>query len=313
MKAKELVQLLKETGSQWWGDNTSQLGAALAYYTVFALAPLAVVAVAIAGLVFGEQAARGEMARQIEQAVGPTIAKAIEEVVRQAHEGGSSVVATIIGIVVLLVGAASMFAQLQTSLNTIWGVTPKPGRGILEVIKERLLSFLGVLVVGALLLLSLVIKATLAGLAHFVGPSQVPGGVYLWEAVDLIVSIGLLTLLFAVLYKVLPDIQLNWGDVGVGAAVTAVLFSLGNYLIGLYLAYSGAASAYGAAGSLAVILLWVYYSSQVLLFGAEFTQVYADRRGKAVAPADNAMAVTPRAQVRQAGANSRVPQGTGPV
>jgi membrane protein len=312
MRGKELLSLLKETASQWWAGNTSQLGAALAYYTVFALAPLAVVAVAIAGLVFGEQAAQGEMARQIEAAVGPTIAKAIEQVVRQAHDGGSSLFATIVGVVVLLVGAASMFAQLQTSLNTIWGVTPKPGRGVLGVIQERLLSFLAVLVVGAVLLLSLAIKATLAALARYVGPSELPGGVYVWEGVDLIVSIGLLTLLFALLYKVLPDVQLHWGDVWVGAAVTAVLFSLGNYLIGLYLGYSGVASAYGAAGSLVVILVWVYYSSQVLLFGAKFTQVYADRRGKALAPTANAVAVTPEAQVRQTAANRQVPQGTSP-
>jgi membrane protein len=313
MKGKELVSLLKETCIQWWGDNTSQLGAALAYYTVFALAPLAVMAVAIAGLVFGEQAARGEMARQIEEAVGPTIAKAIEEVVRQAHNGASSLWATIVGVVVLLVGAASMFAQLQTSLNTIWGVTPKPGRGVRGVIKDRLLSFLAVLVVGALLLLSLAIQATLAALARYVGPAEIPGGVHVWQFVDLIVSFGLLTLLFALLYKVLPDVQLHWSDVWVGAAVTAVLFSIGNYLIGLYLGYSSAASAYGAAGSLVVILLWVFYSSQVLLFGAEFTQVYADRRGKALAPTGNAVAVSPEAQVRQAAATSQTLRGAGRV
>jgi membrane protein len=310
VKPTELVSVLKETASQWWGDDTSQLGAALAYYTVFALAPLALVAVAVAGLIFGEQAAQGEMARQIQTAVGPTVARAIEEMTRQAHDGASSTLATVIGVVVVLVGAAGMFGQLQTSLNKIWGVTPKPGRGVLGVIKDRLLTFVAVLIVGALLLLSLVVKAVLSFAARYVGPTEIPGGVYLWEVVDLVVSIGLLTLLFALLYKVLPDVQLSWGDVWLGAAVTAVLFSLGNWVIGLYLGYSSVASAYGAAGSLVVILIWVYYSSQVLLFGAEFTQVYADRRGKALAPAENALAVTPEAQERQAAVDAHVPQGT---
>jgi membrane protein len=307
--SKDLAHLFKESFAKWRRDNTSQMGAALAYRTAFALAPLAVVAVAIAGFVFGEQAARGQLSRQVQDAVGPIIAKAIEEIVRQAHEGGASTLATLVGVVVLLVGAASLFAQLQTSLNTIWGVAPKPRRRVLNIIKDRLLPFLEVLIIGALLLLALAIETTLTVLARYVGPEEIPGGVYLWRGVDLIVSFGLLTLLFATLYKVLPDVRIDWGDVWVGAAVTAVLFSMGNYLIGLYVGYSSAASAYGAAGSLVVILLWVYYSSQVFLFGAEFTHAYAKWRGKAPAPAENAVAVTPEAQVRQEAATSGATQG----
>jgi membrane protein len=305
--SKDLVHLLKETFCQWRRDNTSVMGAALAYRTAFALAPLAVVAVAIAGLVFGEQAARGQLSRQVQEAVGPTIAKAIEEIVRQTHDGGASTLATLVGVVVLLIGAAGLFAQLQTSLNTIWGVAPRPRRRFLEIIKDRLLPFLEVLIIGALLLLALAIETTLTVLARYLGPEEIPGGVYLWRAVDLIVSLGLLTLLFATLYKVLPDVCIDWGDVWVGAAVTAVLFSIGNYLIGLYLGYSSISSAYGAAGSLVVILLWVYYSSQVFLFGAEFTRAYADWRGKALLPTENAVAVTPEAQGREEPTSSRSP------
>jgi membrane protein len=299
MKPKDVVALLKETFRQWNEDNTSWLGAALAYYTVFALAPLAVVAVAIAGLVFGEQAARGELVHQAEEMVDPAVARALEDMLKQVHNTGSGVLATAVGFAVLLVGATSMFSQLQGALDTIWGVKPRPGRGILAVVRDRLLSFLVVLGVGALLLLCLAVNTALAALSSYLGPAGLPGEIWLWRILNWVISLGLLTLLFAMIYKVLPDVKISWGDVWVGSAITAVLFTLGNYLIGLYLGQAGVASAYGAAGSLVVILVWVYYSSQVLLFGAEFTQVFACKFGREIVPADNAVPLTAQARARQ--------------
>jgi membrane protein len=279
MKVRELIGLVKQAAKNWWEGDTFQLGAALAYYAVFAIAPILVIALWIAGLVFGEQAAQGQLHERLGQALGPTVADAMEGTLRYAHHGDGGVLATAISVVVLLLGAIGFFSQLQTSLNRIWHAPPRPGRGVWGAVKDRLLSFAMVVIVGLLLVAALAVNTALAVVTGFFPGLHLPGGIYLWVALRWVISLGLLTLLFAGVYRVLPDVDIDWGDVWSGSAVTAVLFTLGNFLIGLYLGRTGVASTYGAAGSLVVVLMWVYYSSQVFLFGAEVTRTEAERRG----------------------------------
>lgn len=280
MSLRELVDLLKTAAQNWWEDNTFRLGAALSFYAAFAIAPIGIIAIMVAGLVFGEETARRQLVHEINSTLGPQVGPAIGESLRQAHDSGSGPLATFLSLLVLLTGATTLFVELQSDLDTIWGVAPRPDRGWFEVVKDRFWSFLIVLGFGVLLILSLLIGTALSALEKYSGPQLLRGGAALWQAVHLLISLGLATLLFALIYKVLPDVELGLRDVWVGALVTAVLFLLGTYLIGLYLSRSGVASAYGAAGSIVVILLWVYYSSQVVLFGAEFTIVFAQRYGR---------------------------------
>ena len=280
MKPRDLYDLVKETIRQSLNDKTSTLGAALAYYAVFALAPLAVLAVTIAGYLFGEEAARGELNKRVQSAVGPAFAQAIQDSVQYSNRQGGSLTATIISVAIILFGAAKLFTQLQESLNSIWGVQSKAGRTWWHVIKERLMPFVAMLLISLMLLASLVSSTVIQVLGSQTEALEVPVGAHLWRFVNWIVSFVLITVVFALIYKVLPDVSIGWRDVAVGATLTTVLFLAGNFLIGWYLSRTGAASTYGAAGSLVVILLWVYYSSQVLLFGAEFTQVYASRYGR---------------------------------
>jgi membrane protein len=238
------------------------------------------------------------VAEQVERVAGPNVGRAIEEMLSYSHATGAGTFATAVSLAILLFSATTIFGELQDGLNTIWGVQPRPGRGILDTVKDRFWSFLIVLGVGLLLLLALAASAVVSAVSNFLGPNLPGESVYLWRAIQLTVTVGLLTLLFAMIYKVLPDVDLGWKDVWVGALITALLFTLGTYLIGLYLGWTSMASAYGAAGSPLVILLWVYYSSQVLLFGAEFTQVYATRYGRPRVYA-NAEPVTAEARARQ--------------
>ncbi|HXW01096.1 MAG TPA: YihY/virulence factor BrkB family protein [Anaerolineae bacterium] len=278
MDAKTIWTLLKETFSEWSEDKASRLAAALAYYTVFALAPLLIIVIAVAGLVFGQEAARGELVTQIQGLVGQEGAQLIETMIESASKPTSGIIATTIAIATILFGASGLFGQLQDALNTIWEVPPKPERGILGMVKDRFLSFTMVLGIGFLLLVSLIISAALSALDPYL-TDLLPGSIYLIKILNLVISFGLITLLFALIYKILPDVEIAWSDVWIGAAVTSLLFNLGKFVIGVYLGNSSAGSAYGAAGSLVVLLLWVYYSAQILLFGAEFTQVYAKRYG----------------------------------
>src|SRR5262249_53433307 len=303
MKVVPAWELLKATFYAWNEDKASRLGAALAYYTVFSIAPLLIIAIGIAGLVFGKAAAKGEIVSQIEKTIGLPAAQAIEEMLRHTHATGQSTTTTICGVVILLLGASGVFVQLQDALNTIWKVTPKPGRGFVEMVRDRFLSFMVVLSTGILLLVSLVISAALAPLGKFLTPDVLPGSTYLWQAVNNVLSLGLVTLLFALMYKVLPDARIAWSDVWIGALVTALLFTGGKYLIALYLGRSSMTSAFGAASSLVAILLWVYYSAQILLAGAEFTRVYACRHGSSIVPRENAMA-SPSWELTRQGASS---------
>jgi len=269
-----MCQLLKCTVKRFIAKDTFTMGAALSYYTAFSLAPILIIAIAVAGMVFGDEAAQGYLSTEMQGAVGPSVAKAVEEMVKNARQSGGGSTATVVGVVALLFGAGGVFGQLQTSLNAIWDVPPEKTGGIWHFIRTRFLSFAMVLGIGFLLLVSLVISTAISAL----GKSLPGGATAVAQAINQVLSFGIITVLFAVIYRVLPDRRIDWKDVWLGAAVTSLLFALGQYLIGLYLGKGGGASAFGAAGSLALILLWVYYASQILLFGAQFTYVQAMRR-----------------------------------
>lgn len=296
---KTTWKLLKQTYNSWSEDKAMRLGAALAYYSVFSIAPLVLITIAVASMFLGEEAAQGQIVEEISGTVGTPVAQALEDQLQANQEKGTGGLATLTGIVVLLFGASGVFAQLQDALNTVWKVAPRPDRGILGMIRDRFLSMTMVLGTGFLLLVSLVITAALAALARFWTPAALPGGAYLWQALHGLVSLAFITVLFALMYKYLPDARIEWRDVWIGAAITAVLFTIGKYLLGLYLGQASVASTYGAAGSLVVILLWVYYSALILLFGAEFTRVYAEHLGKGIEPAANAVAVTHEDRLRE--------------
>jgi membrane protein len=289
-------RLFTETFSHWCEDNPAQLSAALAFYAIFAIAPLLIIAVAIAGLVFGVHATQNQIVDAIDGLVGAEIAAAIQATVKNASHPQAGKIATLIGIVTLFVGAAGVVMQLKHSLNAIWEVAPKPGRGVFAVVWEYLGAFLAVLGIGVFLLLSLALSTAVAALSRSV-TIVLPHGIAFWQWVDLGVSLGLITVLFALTYKVLPSARIAWRDVWIGALMTAALFTLGKQVIGEYLAYSSVTSAYGAAGSIIVLLLWVYYSAQVFFFGAEFTHVYARRYGSGVVPTKNAIFVPKRIEM----------------
>ena len=283
--------MLKKAASAWMEDQAPTLGAALAYYTVFSLAPLLIIAISIAALVFGREAAQGQIFDQLRDLLGDAGGKAMQDMVQNANaKPATGLVATLIGFLTLLFGASGVFGQLQTSLNAIWGVQPKPGRGVLGIVRDRFLSFGFILVVGFLLLVSLFLTALIAFVGHWFS-GMAPGMETLAQILNSVLSLAVITLLFAMIFKFLPDAKIAWRDVWIGALITAALFTAGKFALGLYLGKSGVASSYGAAGSLIVLLLWVYYSAQILFFGAEFTQVYANRFGSHVRPTDNAVAV----------------------
>ena len=283
-----LLRLFKAAFDKWRADKAPRLAAALAYYTLFSLAPLLVIATAVAGLLFGEEMARSQVLISLQELIGPRAARALQTVIENTARPRSGLIATGAGVLTLWFGASNVFHQLKEALNTIWGVRPKPGRGLWAALKARLESFFMVLTIGLLLVLSLIVSAVLAALVELLG-RWLPGGASLWQTVDLLGTLLVIATLFAIIYKVLPDVRIAWSDVWIGAAVTAMLFALGRYLIGLYLSRVGVASLYGAAGSLVVILLWVYYSAQILLFGAEFTYVFANRYGSRVVPDEDAL------------------------
>jgi membrane protein len=299
MRLKRIGSLFKDTFNEWSLDKAPRLGAALAYYAIFSLAPLLIIAIGVAGLVLGEQAARGEVFAQIKATVGETAARAIEELLKSTQRTGGNRLVALLGFAIFLFGATGLFVQLQDALNTIWKVTPKPGRPIWSMVRDRLLSFALVLGTAFWLLVLLLVSTALEALNRFIGPDALPGGTFLWQVAYGLISFGFSTLLFAMIYKILPDVRIALRDVWVGAVVTALLFTAGRYLLSLYLSQSGTTSAFGAAASLVVILLWVYYSAQIFLFGAEFTRVYANRFGSRVRPTDNAVCVTPEQLARQ--------------
>lgn len=295
---KESWEVLKQAGLEWVEDNAARLGAALAFYSILSLAPLVVIAIAIAGMVFGEEAARGQLMTQIQGMVGSEGAEAIQSMIANADKPKAGILATILGVVMLLFGAGGVFGQLQDAMNTIWEVEPKQGGGVWGFIKNRFLSFAMVLGTGFLLLVSLVISAAIAGVGSYLG-HLLPGLEPVGHVANFLASLLVVTLLFALIFKVLPDAKVAWRDVWIGAALTALLFTVGKFLIGLYLGKSGIGSTYGAAGSLVVLVVWIYYSAQILFFGAELTQVYAKRYGAQIVPKEGAVAVAEEARAQQ--------------
>ncbi|MGH8796372.1 MAG: YihY/virulence factor BrkB family protein [Caldimonas sp.] len=287
MNLREAWSLTRAAADAWIADYAPSMGAALAYYTVFSIAPLLLIVISVAGLVFGEDAARGAIVSQIQSLTGSEAAKSVEALLASVNHQTQGIFATVVGVVVLLIGATTVFAELQDSLDRIWRAPARRKAGIWSLLRARVLSFGMILGVGFLLMASLVVSAALAALGHWWAP--VFGA---WEAlakgIDLLVSFGLITVIFAMIYKIIPRTHIQWHDVWIGAAVTALLFAVGKFAIGLYIGTSGVTSSFGAAGSLAVLLLWVYYSAQIFLLGAEFTWVYAHRygsmRGQPVSP-----------------------------
>ncbi len=288
---KSSYALMKQTAIEWIDQDVPKLGAALAFYTLFAIAPLFVIVLAIAAIWFGEEAARRELFGQVSGLVGKEGAEAIQALVSAAHKTKTGAWATLIAVVTLFVGATGVFVQLQDALNSIWGVRRKPGRGVRNFIKDRLLSFALIVGIGFLLMVSLVLSAGLSALGNYL-VGLLPAQEAIWQAINFVLSFGVITLLFAMIFKVLPDVKIAWRDVWMGALLTALLFNLGKFLLGLYLGRSSVTSAYGAAGSLVVVLLWVYYSAQILFFGAKFTQIYSARHGPPPTPVSGANAVT---------------------
>ena len=280
MRLKDLWALFKESWNAWSTEQAPRLGAALAYYTIFSLAPLLVIVIAIAALVFGQEAVQGKIVAEIGGLVGAESASAIQTMIEKARTPATGVFATIVSLITLLLGATGVVGELKDTLNTIWHVEPAPEMGLLRTLKTRLISLAFVLGVGFLLLVSLVISAVLAALngffSHLFSSPWILHGL---QVVNIVVSLGVITVLFAMLYRFLPDTEVAWHDVWIGAGMTALLFVISKFLLGLYLGRSSIGSAYGPAGSLVLILAWVYYASLVLLFGAEFTEIYAHRYG----------------------------------
>jgi membrane protein len=295
-RAQSWWEMLKLTYADWSEDKAPRLGAALAYYTVFSLAPLLIIVLAIAGLVFDPETVRSQISQQA--GLGEQGEEGLVMLVEGAEKRDAGILATILSVVAILFGATGVFIQMQDALNTIWEVEPKPKQGIWGFIRNRLLSFAMILAIGFLLLVLLVVSTALHAVYEYFGNLiEMPG----WTAqvLDVVVSFAGVALLFALIFKYLPDVKIGWRDVWLGAAVTALLFTLGKFLLGLYLGRASAASAYGAAGALVIIMLWAYYSSQILFFGAEFTQVYAKSYGSRIQPAEHAQPVTAEARAQQ--------------
>jgi membrane protein len=295
MNVKQMWGLVKSAGSSWIDDYAPSMGAALAYYTMFSIAPLLLIVISVAGLIFGVEAARGEIFSQLQGMMGEEGAAAIQGLLESASKPAKSIAATILGILLLLVGATTVFGELQDDLDRIWRAPDRDKTaGIWGLLRARLLSFGMILGIGFLLMVSLVFSAALSALGKWWGP-MFGGWEVLAQLVNIVVSFGLITTVFAMIYKVMPRVHIAWHDVWIGAAVTALLFTIGKLLIGLYIGKSGVASGFGAAGSLVVVLLWVYYSAQIFLLGAEFTWAYAHAFGsrKGQTPARTAAAGAP--------------------
>ena len=291
MQPRDLFPLIKEAASDWVDDGAMRLSSSLAYYAIFSLAPLLVIVVSIAGLVFGEEAARGQLAQQIAKLAGARAGDAIQAAVHSsASHQTTGVLATIIGSAVLLFGASTVFAELKDALNIIWGVIVKPGRPFLTMVRDRFFSFSIVLAIGFLLLISLVISILLAALGIYMsGRLQLPSAV--WQAWDFLISFMVVSCLFAMIFKLLPNVIIRWRDVWLGSISTAFLFTVGKFVIGYYLAASSIASSFGAAGSVVIVLVWIYYSACILFFGAEITKIYARKFGSGIVPNSRAVLV----------------------
>jgi membrane protein len=296
---KKVVELIKKTFKEWSEDKASRLAAALAYYTVFSIPPLLVVALGIASYFTDRQVVENQLLNQAGSLMGSQGAEAIETILESAESpGGGELLPTLIGVALLIFGASGVFTQLQDAMNTIWNVEADPNRGIWGAIKERFFSFTMVLAIGFILLVSLMLSTLLTTFGDFVGNMVSDATILLW-IVNFVISFGIITLLFALIFKTIPDVDIAWRDVGIGAVLTAVLFKIGEYALGIYFERSDPTSSFGAAGSVILLLLWVYYSVQILFLGAEFTQVYATEYGSGIRPERGAVVLTEEAKAKQ--------------
>lgn len=298
--AREVWSMFREAGANWIEDKAPQLGAALAFYSLLSIAPLVIIAVAVAALVFGEEAASGGLMTQLTAMVGEDGAKAVEEMLASARQPAAGTTAAVLGLITLLFGASGVFAQLQDAMNTVWEVPPKKQSGIWGFIRTRFLSMAMVLGTGFLLLVSLIFSASISAAGTWL-TGAIPALEPVLHIANAVVTFLVVTLLFAMIFKFLPDAQVAWRDVWVGALLTAVLFTIGKLAIGLYLGQAALGSAYGAAGSLVVLIVWIYYSAQILFFGAELTEVYARRFGSKIVTGERAHAAEPAREEPSAG------------
>ncbi|RJP76933.1 MAG: YihY/virulence factor BrkB family protein [Candidatus Zixiibacteriota bacterium] len=288
MKLKTIWSIIETVVNEWSADKASTWAAALAYYTIFSLAPLLIIAIAVAGLFFGEEAASGEILHQMDQLIGPQGARAIQDLIQNARQPGAGIIAAVIGFAVLFWVASNLFSSMRTALNYIWEIAPRPGSGIWWFIRDRLISFGMVLSIGFVLMVSMLLSATIAAMGNYLGRLlNIPPAAL--TVINFVVSFLVVTLLVAMIFRYLPAARVRWSDLWLGAGLTAILFTIGKTLIGFYLGQSATASTYGAAGSLVVLLIWVYYSTQILFFGAEFTQVYAQRYGAGIPTTEGAV------------------------
>lgn len=274
----ETGRLLKTAFEGWWNDRAMSLGASIAFFTVFSLAPMLLAAIAVAGLAFGREAAQGAIVAQLGDMIGAKEASALEAMIASAGNIGSGIIGTGVGIVTFLLLVTGAVVELQDDLNIIWKAQPVEGSGLLNFVRSRLVSFALVLGIGFLLLVSLVIDAGLSAVSTYIEPSF-SGATVILRFLNSLVAFVIAVLLFGMIFKLLPNVDITWGDVWTGSLVTGLLFTIGKFLIGYYLGKSNIASSYGAAASVITILLWIYYSSLILLFGAEFTKAYAESRG----------------------------------
>ena len=283
MKLSLIWNVTKETFSKWSDDKAPKLAASLSFYTIFSIAPLLLLIIAIAGFVFGNDAAQGRIVGELQSFVGKESAVLIQNAIKQSSNIQSGIIATVIGVVTLLLGASGVFLELQDSLNMIWKVRRKPGKAIMAFLKSRLISFALIIAVGALLMASLIVSTLITALSGFI-ERYISIPAFVLSLTDFIVSLIIMVVLFSMIYRVLPDVKLSWKDVRIGGIITSLLFILGKYLISLYLGRSSVSSTFGAAGSLAIFIVWIYYTAQILFLGAEFTYVYAVRFGSGVIP-----------------------------
>lgn len=289
--ARHWGSVVKSAVQLWLERNAFSYAGSLAFYTLFSMAPVMIIAVTVIGMVLGEEAAQGQLVAQLEEAIGLEAAMAIEQAVAQSRIEEAGILPTLMGIGALLVGATTVFAQMQFALNTLWGVTAKPsGNSLFIVLKKRALSLAVVLTIGFILLVSLVLGIVLRAILQ-AADELFPAASLLLSGAEFLVSLAVIVALFATIFKVLPDVVLHWRDVLLGAVVTAVLFAIGRNAIATYLAYTATASTYGAAGSVVLVLLWVYYSSLILLFGAAFTRCHLVASGREIVPRNSAVRV----------------------
>jgi membrane protein len=292
---KFVLRLIYDTYIEWSHDRAARLGAALAYYALFSIAPLLVIMITIAGSVYGEAAAKGQIVSAVSDQIGPEAAAGVEQLLAGIYQSGSSLFTTLVSALILIYGATNLFSQLRDALNTLWNVRPKPYDhifgGIVEIVRDRLLSTVMVIILSIILLAALSFSASLTVLNGWLKTIITPNTSFLLEGGNILTGFGMGTLLFAITFKLLPDVQIAWRVVWVGALVTSFLFNIGAFLIGLYLGYGGMQSALGAAGSLVVIMIWIAYSAQIIFFGAKFALVYAAAIGKPIQPASYAMIV----------------------